>query len=76
MAGITAVHYSLRKIDSSTGEISGLINIAHLVHGPTVNAHANVKSGTVSDRAVNLQGALRRRLGTIAEDQCHSITCG
>src|SRR5947209_191575 len=39
MSGITAIHHSLRDVNSGAGNISLLIQIADFVNGSAVNTH-------------------------------------
>ncbi|HEX3229625.1 MAG TPA: hypothetical protein VHQ95_11695 [Pyrinomonadaceae bacterium] len=71
--GVAAIHYSLRHVDSSAGEIGSFVYIDHPAHGSTVNPHPKLQVWMFLECAANLHGALRRRLWTGVKDQRHPV---
>ena len=57
VAGVATIHHSLRDVNSRTGDIGLLVQIADFIDWPTVNARAHTQFGMVFQRFGNLHRA-------------------
>lgn len=71
--GITAIHYPLRRVDASPGNIGPTAHVGHLTYRPAVNAHPNGKFRVLPERFGDLERASRGLFRTVTEDQRHPV---
>jgi hypothetical protein len=65
---VTAIHHSLRDVNSRAGDIGLLIKIADFIDRTAVNAHAHAQLGMAFQRLRNLHRAQDWRFSTVAKD--------
>jgi hypothetical protein len=77
MAGVAAIHYPLGDVDSGTGDIYSMVDIADFADWAAVNSHTDEdRFRLIFECTGDLKRTADGRLGTIAEDESHAITCG
>src|SRR5439155_10139162 len=64
VAGVAAIHHSLRHVDPIARDVGPLIHINHAANGPAVNSHPKLLAGMFLERTTNLHRALRWRFWT------------
>jgi hypothetical protein len=75
MAGISAIHDSLRSVDSGACHIDSMINVADFAYRAAMNPHADKDwLRQIFERARHLKSTAHRRLRAIAEYQGHPIS--
>src|SRR2546422_10273121 len=75
MSGITAIHYPLRQVDSSSGKVCLLVYVGDFIDWSAMDPHPELEFRVILQRLCNLERALDRRLRTIAKNQCHPVAC-
>jgi hypothetical protein len=73
VSGIAAVHYSLRDVNSSAGEIGAPVYIDHAPNWPVVDPDPKLQSRMFLKHAADLHCALRWRFRAGVKDQGHAI---
>src|SRR5438270_13952318 len=73
VSGISAIHHSLRHVDSSTRDIHSVGHVHHPADWSAVNTDPNLQVRMSFERATNLDGTLRGFLRALIEDQRHSV---
>ena len=74
VAGVAAIHHSLRHVDPGPGDVGAPAHVGHLAHRSAVNAHAHRKFRMFLQRFGNLKRAPGRFLLAVAKNQGHTIT--
>src|SRR5205814_4484913 len=64
VAGVAAIHHSLRHVDPSAREIGPFIYIDHATNRPAVNSHPKLQAGMFLERTADLHRTLRGRFWT------------
>src|SRR5205809_7979855 len=57
MAGVAAIHHSLRDVDAYAGDVFAPICILHMMDGAAVDSHPYRQTGLRAQGLANLQGA-------------------
>jgi hypothetical protein len=73
MPGITAIHHTLRNIDSRTGYVRFLVNIGDSADWTTMNSHPQSDSGMILQCSANLERTSRWLFRTVEENERHPI---
>jgi hypothetical protein len=71
--GITAIHHSLRYIDSRSGDVCPVIDISSSTDGPAMNAHPDLDLRMISQGSANLQRTSHRFFWTVEKEKRHAI---
>jgi hypothetical protein len=74
--GVAAIHHPLCRVDAASGYVGAFVHVHHTTDRSTVNAHPNVQARVVLERAADLHRTLRRFLGTLVENQRHTVAGG
>jgi hypothetical protein len=74
MPGITAIHHTLRNIDSRTGYIRFLVNINNSVDRAAVDSHPQPDPGMILQCSANLERTSRWLFRIVEENERHPIT--
>src|SRR5207302_7357473 len=72
---VTAIHHSLRDIDSSSGNVRATTYVHYAADRSAVNPHTQLEFGVLPRPPTNLQSAFHRGLRSIVEHERHSISC-
>ena len=73
VAGIAAIHHSLRHVNPTTGDVRASADISYFADRAAMNSHAHGNVGMGLECLRDLERALRRFLRAIAKDQSHPI---
>ena len=73
VAGITAIHYPLRHVDSGPGHVCPIVDILNQIDWAAMDSHPQLQLRMILQRVCDLERALRRRFGAIAKNQRHSV---
>ena len=73
VAGIPAIHHSLRQVDPSAGDVGPFVYIDHAAHRSTVDSHPQMQARLFLEEAADLYRALRRGLRAGVKHQGHAI---
>src|SRR5205809_8022975 len=73
---VAAIHHPLCRVDAASGYVGAFVHVHYTTDGPTVNAHPNLQTRIVLERAADLHCTLRRFFGTPVENQRHAVTGG
>src|ERR1700761_6760281 len=57
VAGVSALHYSLRDIDAYTGDVCAVVSILHVMDRAAMNSHSHRQTGLRSQRMADLKRA-------------------
>ena len=57
MAGIAAIHHSLRDVDAYAGDVFAAVRILHMMDRSAVNSHPHRQTRLRTQGPTNLQGA-------------------
>jgi hypothetical protein len=71
---IAAIHDSLRRINSTTGNVELFINIPDQLYKTAVNTHSQLNIWLVPECAADLNSTFNRRERTVEKYQGHSVT--
>src|SRR5207237_7102601 len=74
MTGITAIHDTLRNVDSCSGYVCAATYVHYAADRSAVNPHAQLEFGVFPRRPTNLQSAFHRGLRSIVENERHAIS--
>src|SRR5216110_3578651 len=74
MAGIAAIHHSLRDVNAYAGDVFAPVCILHMMDRAAVDSHPHRQTRLRSQSLANLQGAFDRFFHRTGEDQRHAIT--
>src|SRR5205809_2531268 len=73
MAGIAAIHHSLRDVDSYAGDVFAPVCILHMMDRAAVDSHPHRQTGLRAQGLANLQGAFDRLFHRTGENQRDAI---
>src|ERR1700731_382899 len=76
VSGISASHYSLRQVQTSTSEIGSTSNIDNSTDWPAVNSHAKWQPQIIFDRSAQFHSTTDWRFRAAVKDQGHAVTGG
>src|SRR6476646_847167 len=76
MAGISPIHHSPGKIDSSACNVYSVIYVADFINWPAVNTHPKLQLRIFFQLFADFDGTPHRRFGTVKEYECHPVTRG
>src|SRR6266550_4668884 len=74
VTGVTAIHHSLRDVDSGPGNVGTTTYVHHTAHRSTMDSHSQLELGVFPRCATDLQGAVYRGFWSVVEHQRHSIS--
>ena len=69
MSGIAAIHYPLRDVDPSAGNVGLLIQVGDFVNRAAVNAHPHFEFRMTLERFTDLHSAKNRRFRAGAKNE-------
>jgi hypothetical protein len=72
--GIAAGHHPLGKVNTSSGQISSIIDISNFIHRATMNSHPQSNLGMALQRLADFQRAPNRSFRVIEEDKGHPVS--
>ena len=73
VAGIPAIHHSLRDVDAYAGNVFALVCILHLMDRAAVDSHSHRQTWLRAQSVADLQGAFNRLFHRTGENQRHAI---
>src|SRR5438874_6072476 len=73
MAGIAAIHHSLRDVDAYAGNVFAPVGILHMIDRTAVDSHPYWQTRLRAQSLANLQGAFDRLFHRTGENQRHAI---
>src|SRR6266478_8017888 len=76
VAAVAAIHHPLCRVDAASGYVGAFVHVHYTTDRSTVNAHPNVQTRIVLERAADLHCTLRGFLRTLVKDQRHAVTGG
>src|SRR5205823_3234502 len=74
MPGVTAIHNSLRDVDSGTRNVGATTYVHHAADRPAVHPHPEFELRVFPRGTTDLQRTFHRRFWSIVEDQRHPIS--
>src|SRR3954464_2348697 len=76
VAGVAAIHYSLRDVDAYASDVFAPVCILHMVDRATVDSHPHRQTRLRAQSPAYLQGAFDRLFHGTGENQRHAIARG
>ena len=73
VTGIAAIHYSLRQVNSRSGDIRSIVKVSNHIDWAAMNSHPQWQLRIFLHCVCDLEGALRRRFGAIAKNQRNAV---
>ncbi len=73
MAGVAAIHHSLRDVDAYAGDVVAPVCILHMMDRAAVDSHPHRQARLRAQGSANLQGAFDRLFHGTGENQRHAI---
>src|SRR5690242_5843602 len=73
VTGISAIHYSLRDVDSCSGNGCSIVDVGHHIKRPTVNTHPELQLWMTLECLSDLQRTLCRCFRAVTKDQRHAV---
>jgi hypothetical protein len=76
VTGVSAIHHSLRDVNTSTGDVRLLVQIRDFIDRAAMNPHPHTKLGMILKLLTDFQRAQDRRFRAVAKNQSAAIACG
>jgi hypothetical protein len=73
VSGVSAIHHSLRQVDSGARYIGAIIHIGNTAHRTAVDSHAHPQLRMAPQCIANLYRARNRSIRRGCKDECHPV---
>src|SRR5438046_8010253 len=75
VAGVAAIHHSLRDVDAYAGDVVAPVCILHMMDRAAVDSHPHRQTRLRAQSSANLQGAFDRLFHGTGDNQRYAISC-